>query len=99
MGLYGVYGVSGLVLDALFSRRVIGVLCGSHHKLCVRRRERHGDACLPVPLTWAQGFFVAKKSREGNERSEAAEVTPRSRASHALQQQFVLMKIVFYKPL
>ena len=95
MGLYGVYGVSGLVLDALFSRRVIGVLCGSHHKPCVRRRERHGDACLPVPLIWAQGFFVAKKSREGNERSEATEVTPRSRASHTLQKQFVFNKSCF----
>ena len=52
-----------------------------------------------MPLIWAQGFFVAKKSREGNERSEAAEVTPRRRASHTLQQQFVLMKIVFDKAL
>ena len=43
VGLYGVYGVSGLVLDALFSLRVIGVPFGSHHKSCVGRRGRHGD--------------------------------------------------------
>ena len=98
MGLYGVYGVSGLVLDALFSLQV-GVPCGCLSESVWGAGERHGDACLPVPLIWAQGFFVAKKSREGNERSEAAEVTPRRRASHALQQQFVLMKIVFDKTL
>ena len=78
---------------------MIGVPFGCHSESVRGVGERHADACLPVPLIWAQGFFVAKKSREGNERSEAAEVTPRSRASHALQQQFVLMKIVFYKPL
>ena len=95
MGLYGVYGVSGLVLDALFSLRVIGVLFGCHSESVWGDGERHGDACPPVPLIWAQGFFVAKKSREGNERSEAAEVTPRRRASHALQQQFVFNKSCF----
>ena len=89
MGLYGGYGVSGLVLDALFSLRVIGVPCGCLSESVWGVGGRHGDACLPVPLIWAQGFFVAKKSREGNERSEAAEVTPRRRASHTSQQQFI----------
>ena len=43
MGLYGVYGVSGLVLDALFSLQVTGVPCGCHSESVWGAGERHGD--------------------------------------------------------